>query len=131
MKWIGFDEDQTWYYALNFVGSPHWLRIFHMDYPNHPGPLKRLEHWLQLWKNGEDSTEEHLDNDYTQDWGQPWFKEGGYVTALNLSKNLSTSWQWFYCLVIESVTWPLRLLADTSTDFKNQSQAKISTADVW
>ena len=104
VKWIGFDEDQTWYYVSNFVGSPHWLHIFHMDYPNHPGPLKRLEHWLQLWENGEDSTEEHLDNDYTQDWGQSWFKEGGYVTALNLSKNLSTSWQWFYCVVIESVT---------------------------
>lgn len=43
--------------------------------------------------------EEHLDDDYTQDWGQPWFKEGGYIMMLNLSL--------------------LRLLVDTSTDFKN------------
>ena len=23
VKWIGYDEDQTWYPALNFIGSPH------------------------------------------------------------------------------------------------------------
>ena len=46
VKWLGFDEDWTWYPALNFVGSPHWLCTFHMDYPEHPGPPKRLKEWL-------------------------------------------------------------------------------------
>ena len=46
VKWFGFDEDQAWYPASNFVGSPHQLHTFHVDYPEHPGPLRRLEEWL-------------------------------------------------------------------------------------
>ena len=46
VKWLGFDEDCMWYPALNFVGSPHWLCTFYVDYPECPEPPKRLEEWL-------------------------------------------------------------------------------------
>ena len=82
VKWIGYDEDWTWYPVLNFIGSPHWLQAFHVGYPDQPGPLQRLENWLQAWENSEDDVDDHLDNEYTQDWGQPWFKEGGYVMVM-------------------------------------------------
>lgn len=66
IKWTGFDEDRTWYPASDFIGSPHRLRTFHMDYPQRPGPPKRLEEWLRAWENGEDSVEEHPDDEYPQ-----------------------------------------------------------------
>ena len=52
VKWFGFDEDRAWYPASNFVGSPHRLRTFHVDYPERPGPPRRLEEWLRSWENG-------------------------------------------------------------------------------
>ena len=85
VKWFGFDEDQAWYPASNFVGSPHWLHTFHVDYPEHLGLLRRLKEWLQSWENGNDDVETHPDDEYAQDWGQPWFKAGGNVTALPLA----------------------------------------------
>ena len=71
VKWLGFDEDWTWYPTLNFMGSPHQLHTFHIDYPEHPRPLKRLKEWLQAWENGDDDVEAYPDDEYTQDWGQP------------------------------------------------------------
>ena len=67
VKWVGFDEDRTWYPASNFIGSPHRLRAFHVDYPNRPGPPKRLENWLRAWENGEDDVDDHPDDEYAQD----------------------------------------------------------------
>ena len=56
-----------------------------MDYPEYPGPLKKLKEWLQSWENGKNDIETHSDDEYTQDWGQPWFKEGGNVVVLQLT----------------------------------------------
>ena len=67
VKWLGFDEDRTWYPASNFMGSPHRLRTFHVDYPERPGPLKRLEEWLRAWENGDDDVEAYPDDEYAQD----------------------------------------------------------------
>ena len=67
VKWFGFDEDQAWYPASNFVGSPHQLYTFHVDYPECLGLLRRLEEWLQSWENGNDDVETHPDDEYTQD----------------------------------------------------------------
>lgn len=39
VKWTSYDEDQTWYPASNFKGSPHQLCNFHLAYPSKPGPL--------------------------------------------------------------------------------------------
>ena len=82
VKWIGYDEDWTWYPVSNFIGSPHQLWAFHVNYLDQPGPPQRLKNWLQAWENSEDDVDDHLDDEYTQDWGQPWFKEGGYVTVM-------------------------------------------------
>lgn len=51
VKWIGYDEDRTWYPASNFKGSPHRLRDFHLAYPHKPGPPRRLRHWIHAWEN--------------------------------------------------------------------------------
>ena len=67
VKWFGFDEDRAWYPASNFVGSPHRLRTFHVDYPERPGPPRRLEEWLRSWENGNDDVETHPDDEYAQD----------------------------------------------------------------
>jgi len=47
VKWLGHDDDLTWYPARNFKNSPHCIRDFHAEYPNLPGPPKRLGEWLR------------------------------------------------------------------------------------
>ena len=62
VKWIGFDEDRTWYPAANFKGSPHRIRNYHQKYPDKPGPPCRLPEWLQAWEEGIDEIEDHPDD---------------------------------------------------------------------
>ena len=62
VKWVGFDEDHTWYPASDFKGSPHRLRDYHKDYPDRPGPPKRLDEWIRAWENNEDD-EDHQDDE--------------------------------------------------------------------
>jgi transposase InsO family protein len=61
-KWVGYDDDATWYPARNFANSPHHIRDFHRDYPHEPGPPKRLYYWLECWENEEDPRD-HPDDD--------------------------------------------------------------------
>ena len=82
VKWVGYDKDQTWYPVSNFISSPHQLQAFHVNYLDQPGLSQRLKNWLQAWENSKNDVDDHPDDEYTQDWGQPWFKEGGYVTAI-------------------------------------------------
>ena len=62
VKWIGFDEDRTWYSAANFKGSPHRLRDYHQRYPEKAGPPCRLKEWLKAWKEGVDEIDDHADD---------------------------------------------------------------------
>ncbi|BCR85209.1 uncharacterized protein ACHE_20667S [Aspergillus chevalieri] len=62
VKWIGFDEDRTWYPATNFKGSPHRIRDYHQKYPDRPGPPCRLQEWLKAWEEGVDEIEDHPDD---------------------------------------------------------------------
>lgn len=62
VKWIGFDEDRTWYSAANFKGSPHRLRDYHQRYPEKPGPPCRLKEWLKAWEEGIDEIDDHADD---------------------------------------------------------------------
>ncbi|ODM16893.1 hypothetical protein SI65_07858 [Aspergillus cristatus] len=62
VKWIGFDEDQTWYPAANFKGSPHRIRDYHQEHPDRPGPPRRLQEWLKAWEEGVDEIEDHPDD---------------------------------------------------------------------
>lgn len=62
VKWIGFDEDRTWYPAANFKGSPHRLRDYHQRYPDKPGPSCRLREWLKAWEEGIDELDDHPDD---------------------------------------------------------------------
>ena len=65
VKWLGYDEDRTWYPARNFKGSPHRLCDFHDEYPNRPGPPKQLKRWLAAWEEDED-LEDRDDDDLPQ-----------------------------------------------------------------
>ena len=38
-----------------------------MDYPERPGPPKRLEEWLRSWENGDEEMDSHPDDEYAQD----------------------------------------------------------------
>lgn len=63
VKWLGFDEDRTWYSAGNFKGSPHRMRDYHQDYPDNPGPPCRLQEWLKAWEEGIEEINDHPDDD--------------------------------------------------------------------
>jgi hypothetical protein len=44
VKWVGWDDDdQEWYNASGFKGSPHLLGKYHSSHPEMPGPPVRLE----------------------------------------------------------------------------------------
>ena len=62
MKWIGFDEDRTWYSAANFKGSLHRLRDYHQKYPEKPGPPCHLKEWLKAWEEGVDEIDDHAND---------------------------------------------------------------------
>ena len=53
-KWLGYEEDLTWYDASNFKNSPHRLRDFHAANPSEPGPPCRLVDWIDCWNGGKD-----------------------------------------------------------------------------
>lgn len=65
VKWVGFDEDRTWYPASDFKGSPHRLRGFHNAYPDRPGPPKRIREWIRIWED-DDEEIDHPDDNYAQ-----------------------------------------------------------------
>lgn len=59
VKWVGFDEDRTWYPASNFKGSPHHIHDYHQAYSEKPGPPGRSPEWLKAWEEGIDELEDH------------------------------------------------------------------------
>ena len=61
-KWLGHDDDPTWYPARNFANSPHLLYKFHEEYPDLPGPPHRLANWLDCWNKGEEVEDHKMDN---------------------------------------------------------------------
>lgn len=63
VKWKGFDDDDTWYYAHNFKGSPHLLRDYYSSCPDHPGPPKKLEEWCRAWEKGVEDLPDLRDDD--------------------------------------------------------------------
>lgn len=62
VKWEGYDHDPVWYPASNFRGSPHKIQSFHHEYPNQPGPPRRLDVWLRYW-NTDQPLDDHPDDD--------------------------------------------------------------------
>ncbi|RYP18644.1 hypothetical protein DL767_009789 [Monosporascus sp. MG133] len=61
VKWLGWDDDQEWYYAAGFKG-PHLLKQYHLDYPEMPGPPVRLEHWRRAYEDGVEAAQHPDDN---------------------------------------------------------------------
>jgi hypothetical protein len=47
VRWVGYDEDSTWYPANNFKNAPQKLIDFHDTYPDRPGPPMRLSQWTK------------------------------------------------------------------------------------
>jgi len=43
VSWVGYDPDDTWYPAENFIGSPNKVQEFHARYPEAAGPPIRLQ----------------------------------------------------------------------------------------
>jgi transposase InsO family protein len=62
VKWIGVDNDTTWYDPDGFVGAPHKLKEYHERYPNRPGPTANLDYWIECWENGTDPEPREDDN---------------------------------------------------------------------
>jgi chromodomain-containing protein len=62
VKWVGHDDDLTWYPARNFRNSPHCVRDFHNEYPGLVGPPKRLTEWLKAAEEDR-FLEDHEDDD--------------------------------------------------------------------
>lgn len=62
VKWTGHDPDPTWYPASNLMGSPHKLRDYHLQYPDKPGPPRKLSKWIRAWEDGEEDYS-HLADD--------------------------------------------------------------------
>jgi hypothetical protein len=55
IDWKGHDLDPDWYYAEDVRYCPQKVKEFHMANPTLPGPPKRLDDWLKLWEQGEDT----------------------------------------------------------------------------
>jgi transposase InsO family protein len=53
VKWVGTDEDITWYPAGDFKNAPQKLIDFHERYPDKPGPPVRLQEWIKAALNDE------------------------------------------------------------------------------
>jgi hypothetical protein len=61
-KWLGYDDDPTWYDASNFKKSPYKLYEFHTANPTRPGPPERLDVWSQYWEEDRDADDHSDDN---------------------------------------------------------------------
>ena len=62
VDWVGHDPDDQWYPAENFKNAPIRLREFHNEYPEAPGPPKRLQVWIDAAAADEDTPEHPDDN---------------------------------------------------------------------
>jgi hypothetical protein len=60
-SWKGYDPNPTWYSAWSFVGCPQKLKEFHEKYPEHPGPPKYLDEWIDCWHSDDKQPIEHRD----------------------------------------------------------------------
>ena len=49
-RYIGYDFDNKWYPASDFMNAPERVAEYHEKYPDRPGPPKRLAEWLQAAK---------------------------------------------------------------------------------
>jgi transposase InsO family protein/predicted aspartyl protease len=47
VSWRGHDPDPTWYPARDFMNAARALKEFHDNYPNKPGPPRRLSEWIE------------------------------------------------------------------------------------
>ena len=81
VKWVGFDDDTTWYPASDFKDSSHWLHDFHSKYSDQSRSPQWLDKWIKNWEDGEEDDSNYPDDELPQAWGQAWFNWGGYVTA--------------------------------------------------
>ena len=67
VSWVGHDKDLEWYPAGDFKNAPAALRDFHAQYPDLPGPPKRLPLWLKAAEN-EEFVDDHEEDDRPQGW---------------------------------------------------------------
>jgi transposase InsO family protein len=54
VSWSGWDPDNTWYPAENFIGAPHKIQEFHSRYPEAAGPPVRLQQWIDAYLKGDE-----------------------------------------------------------------------------
>lgn len=67
-KWRGTDDDRRkWFPARNFKGAPHKIRDFHAQYPDKPGPPRRLQEWLRAWEAEDDVLPDIPEDDLPED----------------------------------------------------------------
>jgi transposase InsO family protein len=66
-RWVGQEEDLTWYPARNFRNSAYAIKDFHERYPDLPGPPGRLDEWLKATEKDE-FLEDHEEDDRPKGW---------------------------------------------------------------
>lgn len=54
IKWLGADEDLTWYRCSDAMTAPHILKAFHLKHPQAKGPPRALLKWLDAYNAGVD-----------------------------------------------------------------------------
>ena len=79
VKWVGFDDDTTWYPASDFKSSSHQLHDFHSKYLKQSRPSWWLDKWIKDWEEDEEDDSNYSDDELLQAWEQAWFNWGGYV----------------------------------------------------
>ncbi len=51
---MGYNPNDTWYPAENFIGSPNKVQEFHARYPEAAGPPIRLQQWINAYLKGDE-----------------------------------------------------------------------------
>ena len=67
MRWLGHDDNLEWYLAGSLKNTLIALQNFHLQYPDLPGPPKRLPEWLQAAEN-EEFVPDHEEDDRPRGW---------------------------------------------------------------
>ena len=75
-KWQGYNKDPNYYDTEGFKNSPYKLRQYYEEYPDKPGPPRRLREWLTVWEN-DGLIRAHNDNNAAEYSGRILRRRGG------------------------------------------------------
>ena len=62
VSWAGYDPDNQWYDANNFINAARRIKEYHDEYPDAAGPPTRLPLWLEAAQDERDLLPTDEDN---------------------------------------------------------------------